>query len=109
MSLGLLHKLYPELGKCSSELWRSQGVPVHVPVCSMGSLAFFPSFPGSLLTCLLQRMQHGVVSGGFVGEEIRAGLRQHKDPRQTELIRFLTLSPELRQASDSPARGSDVA
>lgn len=64
----------------------------------MGSLDFFPSLPGGSLTCLSQRMQHGVVSSGFVGEGIRAGLGQHKDVWQTELISFLILMPELRQA-----------
>lgn len=82
---------------------------MRVPVCRMGSLAFFPSLLGDSLTCLLQRVQHGVVSGGFMGEAIRAEPRRHKDPLLTDLIRFLTLLPELKQASDSPARGSDVA
>lgn len=61
---------------------------MHVPVCRMGSLAFLLSLPGGSLTCLSQRMQHGVVNGGFMGEGTRAGLRQPKDPRQTELTRF---------------------
>lgn len=51
-------------------------------------LPSFLLFQGGSLTYLSQRMQHGVVSGSFMGEGTRAGLRQHKDAWQTELTRF---------------------
>lgn len=61
MSLGLLYMLYLELGKHTSE----SGSPGTCPSlqdrpCRVDPLAFFPS--------LSQRKQHGVVSGGFMGE-----------------------------------------